>query len=594
MKTLSESKNELKALIPDGIDIAIKGIKAALAEGTDKYNDLLLIEGRYHDASRQLLQGVVGDESAQVQFNKIRKDLLDFIDDLQEIHLLSAEKTGVDGKPDIYNGEVLYRIPKQMQKEEETKCLVRLAFDRTIITQDLELEKGDVIKDLRISEVMGVELLDMSGKAFQIRTLHDTVQFVEKDLYTEWLFFVKPLLEGFQELILKISIIEIKDGIERKRNIVLEEKVEIISSVPEKSGVTEAFAKAGIALAVAKNQEGGIAEQPQPKPKSVYPNAPSPSPSPAPTRPGTSFRKIASGLSAMIVLLIASWAMWNNLSPNKTDITPTDSETVAKIEQEKWNKIKNNPNQLDIRDFLKNHPDSELSQQAKNALDSLDNQAWNSALASNDLEKIKEYRNQFPDGRYVETAASMILEIESAIAEKAVPVPLKDTPVPANPGRENGGKKNKKPTGNTGTTTTSSGESPLPPNTKEKEIPTDPNEPIPMRSTSRLPIYPGCKNDDQQKERACTDSNIGKYIKKNLQYPEEAKRQKIEGTVTVEFIVEKDGKISGVQYKNDIGGGCAKEAVRLVQRLPKFDPGLNRLGQPARIRYVLPIKFDLR
>ena len=606
MKTLIDTQNSLKALLPEGIDVAINGIKAALSEGTDKYNDLLLLEGRYQDVSKQLIQGIVGDDASKLEFNKIRKALLEFIDSLQEIHLAAAEKTGVDGKPDIYNGEILYRIPKQMQKDEETKCLVRLAFDRAIITQDLEKQEGDVMKDLRISEVMRVELLDMTGNAFQIRTLHDTVQFVERDLYTEWLFYVKPILEGIHPLVLKISIIEIKDGIERKRNVVLEEKVEIIATVPEKSGVGEEFAKAGIALAVAGGQGhgGGGFENLEGsksmdviKSKSKPKLTPKPAPAPAPPvkSSGTSFRKIASALSALAVLLVASWAMWNALSTDVT-VNPGDNgKTIAG--QEDWDRIKVNPSLLDVRDFLKKHPDSEFSQKAKQALDSLDNEAWQSALAANDLNSLKDYLEKYPDGRFAGSAAYMIENRQDDIAEGPNQIPEKPAPRPTKPinetNEENANDQNQN-AGDDDPETSSNEENKTDSTINEKPASVDSNEPIPMKLASRLPIYPGCRQDDMEKERSCTESKIGKFIKKNLKYPEDAIRKKIQGTVTVRFVIEKDGQVTNVQYANDIGGGCAEEAVRLVQQLPNFEPGLDRIGRPARISYILPIKFNFR
>ncbi|MEZ4955634.1 MAG: TonB family protein [Saprospiraceae bacterium] len=602
MKTLSDTKNELKLLLPEGIDVAIKGTKAALAIGTDKYNDLLLLEGRYQDISRQLLQGIISDEAANLEFNKIRKELLDFIDSLMDNHLATAQKAGVDGKPDIYNGEVLYRIPKQMQKNEETKCLVRLAFDRNIITQDLEKHEGDVLKDLRISEVMGVELLDPIGDAFEIRTLSDTVQFVEQDLFTEWIFFVKPIAEGMHDLVLKISIIEIKNGIERKRNVVLEEKVEIIATVPEKSGVAEEFAKAGIAMAVAHDKGGaGTREIPLPGSKEFFPPSPPPAPMPTPApapaipRTGSSIRKIGTILSAFVVLVVSAMVMWNVLTPSYINVNPNDSGNIASADREEWNKIKNNPNQSDVKDFLKNHPESDLSNRAKIVLDSLDNQAWQAALASKDVETMRNYVRQFPEGKNVERAASMIHEMENGLAEKTDPPTTKQPQPTTKKDNDRGGTKVKPKGQNTGNVSPPNrGVKPSVDNGSGGITPTDPDEIIPMRLASRLPVYPRCKNDNQEKEKACTEQSIGKFISKNLQYPEEAKRQKIEGTVTVEFTVEKDGKITSVQYRNDIGGGCAKEAVRLVQRFPKFEPGLNGLGQPVRVRYVLPIRFTLR
>ena len=76
MKTLNEIQEHLKSILPQGVDLTFEAIKAQLVEGTDKYNDLILLEGRYREVGRQLLQGVVGNEEAQIEFNKIRKDLM--------------------------------------------------------------------------------------------------------------------------------------------------------------------------------------------------------------------------------------------------------------------------------------------------------------------------------------------------------------------------------------------------------------------------------------------------------------------------------------------------------------------------------------
>ena len=82
------------------------------------------------------------------------------------------------------------------------------------------------------------------------------------------------------------------------------------------------------------------------------------------------------------------------------------------------------------------------------------------------------------------------------------------------------------------------------------------------------------------------------YIKNNVNYSELAIKTNIEGTVYVEFVVEKDGSISDVKVLRGIGGGCDEEAVRVVKSMPKWKPGKQR-GQPVRVYYTLPIDFKL-
>ncbi len=83
-----------------------------------------------------------------------------------------------------------------------------------------------------------------------------------------------------------------------------------------------------------------------------------------------------------------------------------------------------------------------------------------------------------------------------------------------------------------------------------------------------------------------------KYLKENLKYPQLARESGIDGTVYIEFVVERDGSISKPIIKRDIGGGCGDEALRVVKSMPKWSPGKQR-GKPVRTQFVLPIKFIL-
>lgn len=82
------------------------------------------------------------------------------------------------------------------------------------------------------------------------------------------------------------------------------------------------------------------------------------------------------------------------------------------------------------------------------------------------------------------------------------------------------------------------------------------------------------------------------YINENSVYPDEALDLGIEGKVFVQFIVEKDGKISCAEAIKGIGAGCDEEAVRLIQCSANWKPGKQR-GKPVRVRMVLPITFRL-
>lgn len=82
------------------------------------------------------------------------------------------------------------------------------------------------------------------------------------------------------------------------------------------------------------------------------------------------------------------------------------------------------------------------------------------------------------------------------------------------------------------------------------------------------------------------------FLSTNLKYPAEAMEKNVQGTVYVSFIVEKDGSISNVVLKRDIGSGCGEEAVRVVKMMPKWTPGKQK-GKEVRTQFVLPVSFKL-
>ena len=82
------------------------------------------------------------------------------------------------------------------------------------------------------------------------------------------------------------------------------------------------------------------------------------------------------------------------------------------------------------------------------------------------------------------------------------------------------------------------------------------------------------------------------YLMKNIKYPEQAMKEGIQGRVAVSFIVEKDGSISDVKPVLSVHPLLNKEAVRVVESMPKWSPGKHN-GKPVRVRFNLPVMFKL-
>jgi TonB family protein len=83
-----------------------------------------------------------------------------------------------------------------------------------------------------------------------------------------------------------------------------------------------------------------------------------------------------------------------------------------------------------------------------------------------------------------------------------------------------------------------------------------------------------------------------KFLIENIKYPEQARKDSIQGRVFVNFIIEVDGKVSNAKVLRGIGGGCDEEAVRVVSLMPAWTPGKQR-GKNVRVAFNLPIKFAL-
>jgi TonB family protein len=82
------------------------------------------------------------------------------------------------------------------------------------------------------------------------------------------------------------------------------------------------------------------------------------------------------------------------------------------------------------------------------------------------------------------------------------------------------------------------------------------------------------------------------FLYRIIKYPKKAIRKNITGVVYAGFVVEKDGQISNVKILRDIGGGCGKEVLRVINAMPKWKPGIFN-GEPVRTEFVLPITFNL-
>lgn len=85
---------------------------------------------------------------------------------------------------------------------------------------------------------------------------------------------------------------------------------------------------------------------------------------------------------------------------------------------------------------------------------------------------------------------------------------------------------------------------------------------------------------------------FNKYLEDNVKYPQQARDNKTEGRVTIEFTVGTDGKLSNFKVIRGIGSGCEEELIRVIQNGPKWTPSKNdgaAFSDQVRVRYRFEI-----
>ena len=90
------------------------------------------------------------------------------------------------------------------------------------------------------------------------------------------------------------------------------------------------------------------------------------------------------------------------------------------------------------------------------------------------------------------------------------------------------------------------------------------------------------------------DANqFSKWVNQRLEYPEIAKENGVQGRVTLQFTVEKDGSVTKVRVLRGVDPSLDKEAVRVVSMSPKWKPGKQR-DRAVPVTYTFPVIFQLR
>lgn len=83
------------------------------------------------------------------------------------------------------------------------------------------------------------------------------------------------------------------------------------------------------------------------------------------------------------------------------------------------------------------------------------------------------------------------------------------------------------------------------------------------------------------------------YLSKNIKYPVEAQKAGIQGRVTMQVIIDKNGNVTNPKVTQPVDPLLDTEAIRVTASMPKWKPGTQR-GMPVNVKYTFPIVFRLQ
>ncbi len=111
-------------------------------------------------------------------------------------------------------------------------------------------------------------------------------------------------------------------------------------------------------------------------------------------------------------------------------------------------------------------------------------------------------------------------------------------------------------------------------------------------TADQMPYFQGCEvyADGSVEKQNCSNQEVVTYLANNINYPEQAKNEGIEGVVYLSFVVDESGKTINLALLKDIGGGCGEEALRVFRAMPPWHPGILH-DRKVKVQLQIPVEF---
>jgi protein TonB len=89
------------------------------------------------------------------------------------------------------------------------------------------------------------------------------------------------------------------------------------------------------------------------------------------------------------------------------------------------------------------------------------------------------------------------------------------------------------------------------------------------------------------------EKELYQYVKRNSEYTPEMLDLNLSGTVYVQFVIETDGSITHVEVIKGLHAAYDQKAMEIISNMPKWIPGKDGCGKLVRVRYIVPIRFEI-
>ncbi|TYP99773.1 TonB family protein [Tenacibaculum adriaticum] len=114
-----------------------------------------------------------------------------------------------------------------------------------------------------------------------------------------------------------------------------------------------------------------------------------------------------------------------------------------------------------------------------------------------------------------------------------------------------------------------------------------------FNTVDKIPLFKECKRINKENQQACFNHEMKEFINKNINYPKDAIHNKINGKISIKFIIDERGKVNNIQISGPRGSrSLKKEVMKLITKLPKFIPA-EKKGKVIPVEYDFKLNFSL-